>query len=272
MQNTNRIVTLFSTKGFGRDELFGNAIEFQSPQVVSVLSAFSIENSFSQYLQDKVFKSPELENAFCLKLASDPEAIKETGRHISSLKNNNTAIKRNSFFNRFIVGNDAVKSEILSEGVKLFKLPGVPDIYGVECLTQSDTSDLWIPTLLRCVWALCKDVTRIQLVLHDKDVPEWKRIHLDDVTVLLPEDYPHYIFESAFNGDDDSKQLFKKISNNEIEIRIVFFHHTTNVIANIVGNIPPKDGDINTLVQTFIDSQFEAMKNDVQCMDQALMQ
>lgn len=271
MQNTNRVVTLFSTNGFGRNELFENAVPSQNESVSRILSAFSIEKGFIAYLRDQVFKSQELENSFCLKLASTPDQLIEVRRHIRSLKNNNTASDRTQFINDFIAGNDAVIRMISSGGIHLFELPGIPDVYGVQSLTQTDTTGLWIPVLLRCVWALCKDVTRIQLVLHDKDVPEWKRSRRDDVTIIQPADYSHFIPQSAFSDDDESKELFDKISTQVIEIKIVFFHHTTNFIAKIVGSKPPQNSNINTLVQSFIDSQFGSMKDDINSMDQTLM-
>ena len=267
--STGKIVTVFSSKGFGPNELFGNPVVSSKESASQVLSAYFMQIGFGDYLKDVVFTDTEHETEFCSKLASKDE--RTIRRHITSLKNNNTAKDRKTFFDRFVAGNEAILREISGEaGYCLYELKGMPNVYGVKCLKQTDTSNSWIPTLLRCVWSLCKDVSRIQLVLHDKDVPAWKGIRTDDVTILSPADNSHFIQGEAFNADEESKELFNKISNNNLEIRIVFFHHTQNEIAKIVGNKPKEDEDINLRVKAFIDSRFEEMGKEVEAVDKLL--
>lgn len=263
----NKIITLFSSKGFDPNELFGEHVESDAKSAVQILSGYFLLSSFEDYVKG-IFNDTEKEAEFCSSLISNNNSEREIKRHFVSLKNNNSAKNRKLFYDRFVEGNEAILQKISRNGgYHLYMLNGIPNVYGVKCLKQADTSDLWIPTLIRCVWSLSKDVSRIQLVLHDKDVPAWKGIRTDDVTILTPAENSHFMPEEAFDVDDDSKALFQKILSGEVEVRIVFFHHTQNEIAKIVGHLPSVNEDINSRIQSFIDKKFEDMKKDVLASD-----
>ena len=97
----------------------------------------------------------------------------------------------------------------------------------------------------------------VQLILHDKDLPNSAfRQHDKDVYVL------------------DSKELNSLVSgwnmNGIAQLRIAFFHHTTNALAQLVQN--PYDGkDIHESVSTFIKTFFEK-KEEVELKDDTLYQ
>ena len=135
-------------------------------------------------------------------------------------------------------------------------------VYGIECLDSANGSEEWIKTLLECARHLqgandSQEGKTVQLILHDKDLPNSAfRQHDKDVYVL------------------DSKELNSLVSgwnmNGIAQLRIAFFHHTTNALAQLVQN--PYDGkDIHESVSTFIKTFFEK-KEEVELKDDTLYQ
>ena len=280
MQNMNKkIVTIFSCKGFGQDELFGQASIATNEVVHKLLANYFIEKNFDEYLKEKVLDSEQHTKDFLTDIATGAEngnfTEKEISRSINNLKNINTAKKRKEFLDTYITCNKSLLEQI-SKGVhNIYELDGIPNVYGVKCLSLEDISALWIPTLIRIAVILCEEATTIQLVLHDKDVEDWKSIRKDDITILSKEDNSHYIYKDIYDASSSDNEAWNticsRIENKELEIRIVFFHHTQNKIAKIVGNKPQKNADINTELNDFISTRFQQMQTYVSEIDRMIL-
>ena len=139
-------------------------------------------------------------------------------------------------------------------------------VYGIECLDSANCSEEWIKTLLECAKHLeGADDSRegkltVQLILHDKDLPnDAFGQHDRDVYVLNDEELRSLVSDwSDWKMDDIS------------QIKIAFFHHTTNALAHLVQN--SYDGkNIHDKVSTFIDTYF-SKKKEVELKDDTLYQ
>ncbi len=281
MQNMNKkIVTLFSCKGFGQDELFGQASKATNEVVHKLLADYFVEKNFDVYLKTKVFDSEQHIKDFLTDIVTGADngnfTEKQISRSINNLKNINTAKKRKEFLITYITCNKSLLEQISKGAHDIYELESSPYVFGIHCLESSDTSGLWIPTLIRCALSLCKEANIIQLVLHDKDVQDWKSIRTNDVSILAGDDSDHFIHENAYidmssSDNEEWNTICNRIDNKELEIHIVFFHHTQNRIAKIVGNKPQKDADINTEIYEYISTSFQQMQTYVSEIDRMIL-
>ena len=134
-------------------------------------------------------------------------------------------------------------------------------VYGIECLDSAGSSNEWIKTLLECAKLLeggddSKQELTIQLILHDKDLPNgFFGQHDKDVYVLK---------------DEELDSLVPNWKKNGIEtLRIAFFHHTTNELAHLVKNTYDNQTDIHQRVSSYIEKYFNK-KQSVEDKDKAL--
>jgi len=135
-------------------------------------------------------------------------------------------------------------------------------VYGIECLDSANGSEEWIKTLLECARHLqgandFQEGKTVQLILHDKDLPnDAFGQHDKDVYVL---------------NDEELDLLVPGWNVNGIaQLKIAFFHHTTNALAHLVQN--SYDGkNIHEAVSTFIKTFFEK-KDEVELKDKDLYQ
>lgn len=135
-------------------------------------------------------------------------------------------------------------------------------VYGIECLDSANGSKEWIKTLLECAKHLegandSQEGKTVQLILHDKDLPnDAFGQHDKDVYVL---------------NDEELDLLVPGWNTNGIaQLKIAFFHHTTNALAHLVQN--SYDGkDIHEAVSTYLSDYF-TNKNKVEDLDDTLYQ
>ena len=200
-------------------------------------SPFSFDDYFALGLLIKTFSAskPSIVQHYLLNLTDD--YLKKVGIHVD----NNRSI--------FPVKNND-------------KSPA-KGVYGIECLDSANGSEEWIKTLLECAKHLeGADDSRegeltVQLILHDKDLPnDAFGQHDRDVYVL------------------DSKELNSLVpgwnANGIAQLKIAFFHHTTNALAHLVQN--SYDGkNIHEAVSTYLSDYF-TNKRKVEDLDDTLYQ
>lgn len=219
----------------GNDETIKNCLIEQLNSIH--LSPFSFNDYYTLGLLVKTFSAskPSIVQHYLLNLTDD--YLKKAGIHVD----NNRSI--------FPVKNND-------------KSPA-KGVYGIECLDSANGSEEWIKTLLECAKHLeGADDSRegeltVQLILHDKDLPnDAFGQHDKDVYVL---------------NDEELDLLVPGWNENGIaQLKIAFFHHTTNALAHLVQN--SYDGkDIHDKVSTFIDTYF-SKKKEVELKDDTLYQ
>ncbi len=135
-------------------------------------------------------------------------------------------------------------------------------VYGIECLDSENSSKEWIKNLLECAKFLkgaddSQEELTVQLILHDKDLPnDAFGQHDKDVYVL---------------NDEELDLLVPGWNENGIaQLKIAFFHHTTNALAHLVQN--SYDGkNIHEAVSTYLSDYF-TNKRKVEDLDDTLYQ
>ena len=218
----------------GNDETIKNCLIEQLNSIH--LSPFSFDDFFTLGLLVKTFSAskPSIVQHYLLNLTDD--YLKIAGIHVD----NNRSI--------FPV---KVNGKSPAQGV-----------YGIECLDSANGSKEWIKTLLECAKHLegandSQEGKTVQLILHDKDLPNSAfRQHDKDVYVL---------------NDEECDSLVPGWKANGIaQLKIAFFHHTTNALARLVQN--PYDGkNIHEAVSTYLSDYF-TNKNKVEDLDDTLYQ
>lgn len=257
-------ITIFSTKAFGANELFdikactpveGDAkriIEeyFLSPNIVSFLREQHNEESRNK-LQDIISDTVR-------KYSAEPETYNITDNSRSIIEkelDSSFEQKLKNRFKRYAECETMIRDTIIAlyeilplkdiitsiGGRNLYALNNTSGIYGIKCLDRADNEKKWITCLVRCALALASDESAIdiQLVLHDKDVKGFEK---QDVTILLGDDAKSEVLDNSHNS------IFSRINS----LSIVFFQHTTNRFAQIVGHEQNDNEDIQKCIRNAI--------------------